>query len=1076
MVSWLSDNSPDMQKLTRQLIEGWGGPDVYDKAERAVKRGAVMKAEMEGDVISGLYAQASSTISCRFKVLSNGLVESDCPCFKNRQIGQICEHVVALAISIMQRQNDPVRQQNYIEEQRRARRMEAGFTSAIPRAPNGVAAELLVQLSNDWRRQFRKGGPVHVMCAFRLGNNPVEVIPEQINRNRPLALSMEDELALEVLEDMDETGLHANMALKMIDFLGLLDVMRGRRLYVSDGSTLQVERQAVPLSVMMDLDRETGSLLLFPQIPESVAPPGSLPEYFAELEKSWALVKGRLHPLRPTLPIVYQGLYEGSIEIPREGILSFIEAEIPRLKSLVPFSYEPGADPDCFSTSPGSPSFHLVLAGSPAAMSAKLFAAYGKTEVPAGSPEVPGAVAEPDPDDFRHFFSRNVALERRGLSRLAASGFRGSNGASLTTISGERKVLNALADLVPHLRRLGWRVDVEGRLGEFFDSVDMVVPVVRVDEGKAGGPFEVKIDYELASGAKIPQPQIFTALNKGESFLEIGNRKLLLDPDAIRSMERVFSDCDSRPGRQPGSFRMAGIYAPYVQSSLNALDGVDSEQPDAWRERAGRCNRDLRLVPVPLGPLDAVLRPYQKEGVYWMRFLEAGGLCGILADEMGLGKTLQTLAWLSLERTDESVRGKPALIVAPTSLLENWRRECRKFTPERKCLVMTGASRHSHWDEVATSDIVVTSYALLRRDQEQYAQIAFSAAVLDEAQHIKNRNTQNAIAAKQIQAHSRLVLTGTPVENGVADLWSIMDFLMPGYLGEYEAFRANYEAPIAAGDSAGEEAQNRLRKRLHPFLMRRLKRDVAKDLPDKIQKVSFSALAPEQRKLYDALLVVFRDKIDKLVAAKGFDSCRMEVLAILLRLRQICCHLSLLPPEMLGQTPPDAPSGKLEQFFDLLDEAMDGGHRMLVFSQFVGMLRVLRRELEARGIRYSYIDGETKDRVEACRVFNQDPSIPVFLISLKAGGTGLNLTGADMVVHFDPWWNPAVEDQATDRAHRIGQRRVVTAVKLIAEDTVEEKVLELQKRKQAIIQATVGTADAAILQSLTLEDVKELLA
>ncbi len=1065
-----------MLKLTQQLIESWGGSGVYSRAEDAVKRGAVIKAERDGNIISGVYAQSPSNIECRFTIGDDGLVDSDCPCDKNRRWGQICEHVVALAISILRRQDDPVRQQNYIEEQRRARRMEAGIASAIPRSPKGVPSELLVQLSNDWQRQFRAGGPIYVMCAFRVGNNPVEILPEQLDRRRPLSLGMDDELALQVLEDMDETGLHANMALRRIDFLGLLDVMRGRCLFVSDGSILQVERRAVPLSVMVDLDRETGNMLLFPQIPESVAPAGSLPAFFAELEKSWALVKGRLFPLKPTLPIAYHGLYDGSIEIPREGILPFIESEMPRLKSLVPFAFEPGADPDCFSTSPGRPSFHLVLSGSTSSMSAKLFAAYGKTEVAAASPEIPGAVAEPDPDDFRHFLSRNIPLERRALSHLAARKFRGERGDALTGISGEREVLNALADLVPKLRRLGWRVDVEGRIGAYFDAADMAVPVVRIDDGPAGRSFDVEIEYVLPSGARLPKTQIQRALSMGDSFFDIGSHRILIDPDAIESIKHVFDDCASTSGSRPGSFRMDGVYAPYVQSSLNALDGVDIEQPQAWRERAERCNRDLRLVPVPLGGLEQVLRPYQKEGVYWMRFLEAGGLCGILADEMGLGKTLQTLAWLSLERTREADRGKPALIVAPTSLLENWRRECGKFTPDRKCLVMSGASRHGRWDEIASSDIVITSYALLRRDQDRYAEMEFSAAVLDEAQHIKNHETQNAKAAKHIRASARLVLTGTPVENGVADIWSIMDFLMPGYLGAYGDFRANYELPIASGNAKCEEAQNRLHKRLRPFLMRRLKRDVAKDLPDKIQKVSFSALAPEQRKIYDALLAVFREKFYKLVANKGFDSCRMEVLAILLRLRQICCHISLLPREMLGQTTPDSPSGKMEQFFDLLDEAMDGGHRMLVFSQFVGMLRVLRRELEARGIRYSYIDGETKERVEACRAFNQDPSIPVFLISLKAGGTGLNLTGANMVVHFDPWWNPAVEDQATDRAHRIGQRRVVTAVKMIAEDTVEEKVLELQKRKQALIQATVGTADAAILQSLTFEDVKELLA
>ena len=458
-----------------------------------------------------------------------------------------------------------------------------------------------------------------------------------------------------------------------------------------------------------------------------------------------------------------------------------------------------------------------------------------------------------------------------------------------------------------------------------------------------------------------------------------------------------------------------------------------------------------------------------------MRFLEKNGFCGILADEMGLGKTLQTLTWLSLARCNEASRKAPALVIAPTSLVENWRREAEKFTPDRKCVVMQGAARHELWDEIGGADIVITSYALLRRDLEHYAGQDFSVAILDEAQHIKNRSTQNAIAAKQIRAPARLVLTGTPVENGVADIWSIMDFLMPGYLGEYEDFRERYEIPISSSGRGCEEAQAKLHRKLRPFLLRRLKKDVAKDLPDKIQKVSFSTMTPAQAKLYGTLRAVFSEKIGALVAERGFEKCRMDILALLLRLRQASCHPALLPPEMLKDVPVDCHSGKLEQFLDILDEAMDGGHRMLVFSQFVGMLSILRQTLDEKGIPYCYLDGSTKNRLDECRKFNQTPSIPVFLISLKAGGTGLNLTGADMVVHFDPWWNPAVEDQATDRAHRIGQKRKVCSIKLIAEGTVEERVLEMQAKKRSVIDATVGAGDAAFMQSLTWKDIQDLL-
>jgi len=388
--------------------------------------------------------------------------------------------------------------------------------------------------------------------------------------------------------------------------------------------------------------------------------------------------------------------------------------------------------------------------------------------------------------------------------------------------------------------------------------------------------------------------------------------------------------------------------------------------------------------------------------------------------------------------------------------------------------VINGPDRNALFAKIPESDLVITSYALLRRDLDAYRPFLFSTVVLDEAQHIKNRSTLNALAAKQLHAVNRLVLTGTPVENSVADIWSIMDFLMPDYLGDYETFRANYEQPIAAGDREGELAQAKLRRKIHPFLLRRLKKDVAKDLPDKITKVSFCTLTLDQQRVYNDLLAESRRKVGDLVSAKGFDRSRFEILAILMRLRQVCCHLDLLKDHHEPGTY-EAPSAKLDAFMELLDEAVDGGHRILVFSQFVRMLKILRDELEQHGHSYCYLDGSTQNRLQQCRRFNLNPDIPVFLISLKAGGTGLNLTGADMVVHFDPWWNPAVEDQATDRAHRIGQKRTVYSIKMIAEHTVEEKVLEMQRRKQAVINATVGVTDEAVMQKLSFDDIRNLI-
>ena len=347
----------------------------------------------------------------------------------------------------------------------------------------------------------------------------------------------------------------------------------------------------------------------------------------------------------------------------------------------------------------------------------------------------------------------------------------------------------------------------------------------------------------------------------------------------------------------------------------------------------------------------------------------------------------------------------------------------------------------------------------------------FACMMLDEAQHIKNRSTRNAQAAKKVRASHKIVLTGTPIENGVADLWSIMDFLMPGYLGGHATFRTNYELPIQNATEDGVLAQQKLRRKVHPFLMRRLKRDVAKDLPDKIEKVQSCILTKDQQLVYKELLAASRRKITDMVAEQGFGRSRLEILKTLMRLRQTCCHLDLLK---LKDLEAERPSGKLEAFRELLDEALDGGHRVLVFSQFVSMLTILRKELEERGLSYCYLDGSTKDRMEQVKRFNTDSSIPVFLISLKAGGSGLTLTGADMVVHFDPWWNPAVEDQATDRAHRIGQKRTVYSLKLITRGTIEEKVLEMQKRKKAIIDATLDSDEAA-MEAFSWEDIQELL-
>ena len=711
---------------------------------------------------------------------------------------------------------------------------------------------------------------------------------------------------------------------------------------------------------------------------------------------------------------------------------------------------------------PMTPRIRAKLSGSRASLSIVLEAEYNGALWECGELGPVNEVVAVDPDDPYLYRTRNLAAEAAAIDLVKSYHFEDIPPETIPKryyVTEPRNVLNFLGSGLPALRRRGWIVELSDRLMDVADAMPMIVPVVTVSDAPRGA-FDVGYDFD-AGGHSVSPAEIQQAINRGDSYILTGRQTLLLDSEAVAAMRDVFADCATRQGAAAGGrFRVGGIYAPYVRAALQALDAVDLDDAAApnWRAAAAARNRDelARLEPVPLGPLENVLRPYQKQGVYWMHFLEKSGLSGLLADEMGLGKTLQTLAWISLGRFDPAARGKPALIVCPTSLVRNWDAEAAKFTPGLKRLVVSGPDRADRFAAIPAADLVITSYALLQRDLDAaYAGCEFSVVVLDEAQHIKNRQTRNAKSAKRLQAVQKLVLTGTPVENSVADVWSIFDFLLPGYLGEYPDFRDSTEQPIAAGGKFGAAAQEKLHHKLHPFILRRLKKDVAKDLPDKIVKVAYCPMTPDQQQVAAQIRAKAR-------AAKT----KFEMLAVLMRLRQAANHLELLKERS------DDPSGKIDTFFELLDEAMDGGHRVRVFSQFVAMLTILRRELEARGIRYCYLDGATKDRLGECRRFNSDETIPLFLISLHAGGTGLNLTGADMVVHFDPWWNPAVEAQATDRAHRIGQKKTVYVVKMISEGSVEERVLALQQKKQLVIDATVGTTDEALVANMSFEDLR----
>ncbi len=459
------------------------------------------------------------------------------------------------------------------------------------------------------------------------------------------------------------------------------------------------------------------------------------------------------------------------------------------------------------------------------------------------------------------------------------------------------------------------------------------------------------------------------------------------------------------------------------------------------------------------------LRPYQKTGFSWLCTLDYYGLGGILADDMGLGKTLQAIAYMAYvwQKTK-----KPALIIAPTSLVYNWLSEFEKFAPKLPVMVLDGnrQQRTDRLSEMGGHACVITSYSLLRRDIEEISELDFGCCFLDEAQNIKNPETLNARSVKQVRADRCFALTGTPIENSLTELWSIFDFILPGYLFEQKTFATVFETPITRDQD--EQALRELHRQIVPFVLRRMKKDVLKELPAKIETQTICDMTPEQRSIYQAYLANARRDLNQEIHENGYAKSQIFILALLTRLRQICCHPGLFIPDYDGE------SGKLQLLDELLQDCFALGHRVLVFSQFTSMLELIRKNQAAQGIVPFYIDGQVpaEERLSQVMRFN-DGEGELFLVSLRAGGTGLNLTGADTVIHFDPWWNPAVEEQATDRAYRIGQENIVQVIKLYTHQSIEEKILNLQQKKQHLVDSVIKPGQN-LLSKMTLDEVRGL--
>ncbi len=653
----------------------------------------------------------------------------------------------------------------------------------------------------------------------------------------------------------------------------------------------------------------------------------------------------------------------------------------------------------------------------------------------------------------RRLIVRDAEAERAALERLRALGVRprtayGPEGAGPSLSLPARSLPRVVAALLQE----GWRVEADGKLY------------------RTPGAFRVEISsgidwFELHGAVEYGEtvarlPDVLAALRRGEStvLLDDGTHGILPE-DWLKKL-----------GVLAGLGSTHEEHLRFKRTQVGVLDALLVSQPEVTFDALfGRAREELRrfegIEPGDPPPgFVGTLRGYQRDGLGWLEFLRRFGFGGCLADDMGLGKTVMVLAVLDARR--EQGAKKPSLVVVPRSLVFNWKQEAARFTPTLRVLDHTGAIRRPTGDHFGDYDLVITTYGTLRRDALHFKDTEFDYVVLDEAQAIKNASTESAKAARLLRGEHRLVLSGTPVENHLGELWSLFEFLNPGMLGAASALRLDG----VAGRNPDEDTRALLARALRPFILRRTKAQVARELPARVEQTVYCELEPAQRRLYDELREYYRRSLLGRIDRDGLNRSKIMVLEALLRLRQAACH-----PGLIDRGRAAEPSGKLDVLLPRLAEVIDEGHKALVFSQFTSMLAIVRQRLDRERVPYEYLDGHTRDREARVVRFQTDPTRQLFLVSLKAGGLGLNLTAAEHVFLLDPWWNPAVEAQAIDRAHRIGQTRRVLAFRLIARDTVEEKILALQEQKRELADAII-TANNSLIRTLTREDLELLLS
>ena len=861
-----------------------------------------------------------------------------------------------------------------------------------------------------------------------------------------------------------ETILFANNAgdrmwgTKYIEMSSVLPLLRNAPLLLSrNGQGLFSKLLIAESSAAAVVTIETSSTGL------SVVPSLHIPNSDIELDNAyevlardrnaaWVISGNSVVRVEGTTEVFEDWLESGPIEVPTEDIPNFLDQYVEDLANQ--FLVEA---PDLITDIDCSPIPCLYLDEIDQSLVVSLRFDYGGIVIaPQKSP--PAVTLRPDPEDAKLIrIARKHELEASAFEILRQQPLRRGEQTGEFRLKARSSAIDFVVHSIPQLAEFGFHVYGTEDLKSVQINRGQAALSVSIESGQDW--FDLKTDASFG-GVSVPTANLLHALRHSEKYVKLIDGSIgQLPEEWIARFKRIgdFGQVTSE------GFKLRDFHAVLAEDLEG--DTVSVYFGEDFREKLRNLavNSDIPKFEVP-APLQETLREYQKAGYDWLHFLRIRGFGGILADDMGLGKTLQVLAYF-LSLKPKHIR--PHLIILPRSLMFNWLRESAHFTPTLSVKTYDGVNRVRNKSSFAGADVILTTYGIALRDFDLIRDIPFDTIVLDEAQAIKNPGSQIARAVRTLTAEHRITVTGTPIENSVSELWSQFAFLNPGLLGSFEAFREKFATPIERRQDA--EAASTLRRLVFPFIMRRTKEQAASELPPRTERIVFAHLSGQQRKLYDETRDHYRSELLQLIGKEGMQRSRIKVIEALLRLRQIANHPRLFIPG----APPG--SGKIELLKDLIATVKSEGNKCLVFSQFVKMLTIIRGEFDSMEIPYSYLDGSTREREAEVDAFQNDPNIRFFLISLKAGGVGLNLTEADYVIHVDPWWNPAVEQQASDRAHRIGQDKPVFIYKLIAKDTVEEKILQLQERKRTITNQVI-TNESGFFKNITVDDVQELLA